>query len=302
MNKNRNFWQTDRKILVKPVIAVLLLLVLGALVIPSCAAASVPVASFVSTVATGTSPLSVQFLDSSTNSPTSWSWSFGDGSTSALQNPSHTYSVAGTYTVTLTASNTAGSNTVTQAGYVTVSSAATGPVASFVSSVTSGTTPLVVQFVDSSTNLPVTWAWSFGDGGTSTLQNPSHTYTTAGTYTVTLTATNAAGSNTVTQAGYIVVSPVATLPVAAFVSTVLSGTVPCTVQFLDYSTNSPTSWVWSFGDGNTSSLENPSHTYTIPGTYTSPLPRRTLPAAIRSPRRAISLSPTRFRWLPLHRT
>jgi PKD repeat protein len=266
--KKRSFWQIGQSTLVKPVIAGLLLIVLGALFIPSCAAVSTPVASFVSTVTTGTTPLTVQFLDSSTNSPTSWSWSFGDGGTSALQNPSHAYSVAGTYTVTLTASNTAGSDTATQTGYVTVSSAATGPVASFVSTVTAGTTPLTVQFLDSSTNSPKTWAWSFGDGSTSALQNPSHTYATAGTYTVTLTATNAAGSNTVTQTGYIVVSAVSTIPVAAFLSTVVSGTVPCTVQFLDYSTNTPASWVWSFGDGNTSTLENPSHTYVIPGTYT----------------------------------
>ena len=266
--KKRGFWQIGQNALVKPVIAGLLLIILGAFFIPACAAASIPVASFVSTVTVGTTPLTVQFLDSSTNSPTLWLWSFGDGGTSTVQNPSHTYSVAGTYTVTLTASNTAGSDTATQTGYVTVSSVATGPVASFVSTVTTGTTPLTVQFVDSSTNSPKTWAWSFGDGGTSTLQNPSHTYLAAGTYTVTLTATNTAGSNTVTQTGYIVVSAVSTIPVASFLSTAVSGTVPCTVQFLDYSTNTPVSWVWSFGDGNTSTLQNPSHTYLAAGTYT----------------------------------
>ncbi|MDO9325986.1 MAG: PKD domain-containing protein, partial [Methanoregula sp.] len=114
--KKSNFRQTGRNALVKPVIAGFILIVLGALFIPACTAASIPVASFVSTVAVGTTPLTVQFLDSSANSPALWSWSFGDGGTSTVQNPSHTYSVAGTYTVTLTASNTAGSDTATQTG------------------------------------------------------------------------------------------------------------------------------------------------------------------------------------------
>ena len=252
----------------KPVIAGLLLMVLGALVIAPCSAESAPVASFVSNVNTGTAPLNVQFIDTTTNSPVSWAWSFGDGSTSATQSPVHTYSAAGTYTVTLTATNTAGSDTITQTGFIAISSAPTAPVASFASSVTAGTAPLSVQFVDSSTNSPTSWTWSFGDGGTSTVQNPAHTYSTEGTYTVTLTATNAGGSNTVTQAGYIVVSAASAAPVASFVSTVKTGTAPLSVQFVDSSTNSPTSWAWSFGDGNTSTLENPSHTYVTAGTYT----------------------------------
>jgi len=252
----------------KPVIAGLLLLILGALFIAPCSAVTAPVALFVSNVNAGTAPLNVQFIDSSTNSPTSWAWSFGDGGTSTIQSPLHTYSTAGTYTVTLTATNTAGSDTVTQTGFITISSAATAPVASFASSVTAGTTPLNVQFVDSSTNSPTSWTWSFGDGGTSTVQNPAHTYSTEGTYTVTLTSTNSGGSNTVTQAGYIVVSAASAVPVASFVSTVNTGTAPLTVQFVDSSTNSPTSWAWSFGDGNTSTLQNPSHTYVTAGTYT----------------------------------
>jgi len=73
------------------------------------------------------------------------------------------------------------------------------PVASFISNVTSGTTPLAVQFNDTSTNSPTSWAWVFGDGATSVLQNPVYTYTTAGNYTVTLTAQNSVGSNTTTR-------------------------------------------------------------------------------------------------------
>ena len=231
-------------------------------------AISTPVAAFAANATSGTAPLAVLFLDESTNAPTSWVWSFGDGGISTIQSPVHAYTLAGTYTVTLTVTNSAGSNTVTQAGYVTVTKSAAAPVANFVATVTSGTSPLPVQFVDSSTNAPTTWLWSFGDGGSSTLQNPSHMYTTAGTYTVTLTATNAAGSNTISQTGYITVSKVAAVPAAAFEATATSGNIPLAVQFVDSSANTPTSWVWSFGDGGVSNVQDPSHTYTVAGTYT----------------------------------
>ena len=111
----------------------------------------------------------------------------------------HTYTTAGTFTVTLTATNTGGSNTVTKAGEIVVGSVSARPVASFISTVESGNAPLVVQFVDSSTNTPTSWVWSFGDGNTSAAQNPSHTYVIEGTYTVTLTATNSGGSDTETK-------------------------------------------------------------------------------------------------------
>lgn len=84
------------------------------------------------------------------------------------------------------------------------------PVANFTVSPTTGTPPLTVQFNDTSTNVPTSWNWSFGDGGTATIQNPSHTYTAAGTYDVGLTAANAGGSNTTVKTGYVVVTAVQT--------------------------------------------------------------------------------------------
>lgn len=166
-----------------------------------------PVAAFTGTPVTGTAPLTVNFTDQSSYSPTSWSWTFGDGGTSTAQNPSYTYTTAGTYSVTLTVTNAYGSDALTKTNYITVTAPNTDPpVASFVGSPTSGDYPLTVGFTDQSTNNPTSWSWTFGDGGTSTAQNPNYTYTTAGTYTVSLTATNAYGSDTYTITDYITVT------------------------------------------------------------------------------------------------
>lgn len=265
--QEKYFRQTGQRACIRPAMTGIIILVLAAVLLPACTGASIPVASFVSNVTAGTVPMDVRFIDSSTNSPTSWFWSFGDGGTSTLQNPTHSYTMAGTYTVILSAANAAGSDTETKTGYIIARKAASAPVAAFVSNVTGGTVPFSVQFVDLSTNSPVSWVWSFGDGNASTLQSPAHTYLTAGTYTVTLTATNAAGSSTVTKADYIAASNVATIPVASFVSSVTSGTAPLTIQFVDSTANSPTSWIWSFGDGEMSTFQNPTHTYNISDTY-----------------------------------
>jgi PKD repeat protein len=225
----------------------------------------IPVAAFVSSVTSGTAPLTVQFVDSTTNSPTSWIWSFGDGNMSTLQNPSHTYTTSNSYTVTLIATNSAGSDTESKTDYITVTYAE--PVANFTADVTSGTTPFTVQFTDSSTNSPTTWSWKFGDGGKSTDENPTHKYTDPGEFTVSLTAINSAGSNITIMTHYITVTS-ASSPVAAFTADMTSGTVPFTVRFNDTTSNTPTLWLWSFGDGASSTEENPSHTYSNTGTYT----------------------------------
>jgi len=231
-------------------------------------AASVPPkASFTSNFTGGYAPLLVQFTDQSANNPTSWKWDFGDGSaTSSTQNPLHTYIKAGSYTVTFTATNTVGSNVTKKTAYIKVT-APVKPVAAFTASPTSGSIPLKVQFTDQSTNNPTSWKWDFGDGTTSTTHNPLHTYIKAGSHTVTLTATNSAGSSTVTKTAYIkVTNPVK--PVAAFTATPTSGKASLKVQFTDKSTNSPTSWKWTFGDGTTSTTKSPLHTYTKKGKFT----------------------------------
>ncbi len=227
-----------------------------------------PEANFTASPTTITAGQSVQFTDQSTNNPTSWSWNFGDGSTGTSQNPSHTYTTVGTFTVILTVNNDAGSDTETKSSYITVNEAIVKPVADFTASPTTITEGQSVQFTDHSMNNPTSWSWNFGDDSTSTSQNPSHTYTKAGTYTVILTVTNSAGSDTETKTGYITVSVGVVKPVAAFTASPTTITSGQSVQFTDQSKNNPTSWSWSFGDGSTSTLQNPSHTYTTPGTYT----------------------------------
>ncbi len=162
-----------------------------------------PVADFTETPTSGTAPLQVQFTDHSPSKPTNWLWDFGDGTTSTSQNPSHTYTTPGTYSVTLQAKNSWGTSPVSSPQSVTV---VPPPVASFTEDQTSGTAPLAVQFTDASTNTPTSWLWSFGDGSTSTTQNPLHTFATAGTYLVTLQATNGSGTSPVSPAQSITVS------------------------------------------------------------------------------------------------
>ena len=225
-----------------------------------------PVAGFAADITEGPYPLAVQFTDASTGSPTSWAWDFGDGSTSDEQNPVHAYTSAGTYTVTLTAANPAGSNTTTRTGYITVSTPVI-PQASFTASQTAGAAPLTVRFNDTSLYQPTSWLWDFGDGNTSTEQNPSHTYSYAGTFTVSLNATNSGGSDTVTRTEYISVSDPAA-PTASFAASGRVGIAPLTIRFTDTSKDYPTSWLWDFGDGTTSTEQNPAHTYTATGKYT----------------------------------
>jgi PKD repeat protein len=156
-----------------------------------CGATTAPTASF-TTAAVASPPLTVQFTDASTGSPTAWSWDFGDGTTATTRNPAHTYAAAGDYTVTLVASNSAGpSSPVSRTVTVTPPPA---PTASFTWSAVSSP-PLSVQFTDTSTGSPTAWAWDFGDGATATTRNPAHTYAAAGDYTVTLVASNATGGS-----------------------------------------------------------------------------------------------------------
>jgi PKD repeat protein len=140
--------------------------------------------------------------------------------------------------------------------------------AGFTASRTSGKGPLAVHFSYSSTGSATKWFWNFGDGKTSKVPNPSHTYNKAGAYTVTLTVTGAWGTCTCTQPGCITVYAE---PKANFSATPRWGDAPLPVNFINESTGIFTSWLWNFGDGSTSTDENPAHTYNSPGTHKAKL-------------------------------
>ena len=167
---------------------------------------TVPVtAAFFGSPTNGPPPLAVNFTDQSTGSPTSWTWIFGDGSMSTEQNPVHTYTTAGLYSVSLTAANAAGGDIATRNSYILV--AGVVPVADFRAVPRSGLRPLTVQFTDASTQSPTSWRWTFGDGSSvnATRQNPVHTFTKPGKYTVSLKAANAYGNATLSRARFITV-------------------------------------------------------------------------------------------------
>ena len=219
-----------------------------------------PAVNFSANATSGDAPLVIRFTDESTGDPNSWEWDFGDGGSSGEQNPEYTYETPGTYTVGLTVSNNAGTNVSEKTDYITVTDPA-GPLsADFETNVIAGEAPFTVRFTDKSTGGPVSWLWDFGDGGNSTEQNPEHTYRIPGIYTVTLNASRADDFNTTVKIDCInVTSPP---PAVNFTADVTSGTAPLTVNFTDLSTNNPTSWSWTFGDGNTSDEQHPAHTYT----------------------------------------
>jgi PKD repeat protein len=233
--------------------------------------ALMPSADFTANKTEGIVPLTVKFTDTSTNNPTSWEWNFRDGNTSTERNPEHTFSSEGIYNVTLVATNASNSSVLSptdiKSKNITVKGLPAPPVANFTANKTEGTAPLTVKFTDTSTNSPIRWEWSFGDGATSTDANPIHVYATARTYVVNLTVSNEGGTDTESKT-INVTGPVMGSPKASFTAVPQMGSVPLTVKFTDKSVNA-TSITWDFGDKSGISTElNPSHIYRTTGFYT----------------------------------
>jgi VCBS repeat-containing protein len=229
-----------------------------------------PTAAFSAVPLSGDEPLTVNFTDASTSYDgiTSWQWDFGDGGTSTQQNPTHQYAQDGVYPVSLVVRE-ADADTDTETKNITVSD--TGPTAAFSATPLSGDEPLTVNFTDASTSYDgiTSWQWNFGDGGTSTQQNPTHQYAQDGVYPVSLVVGEAdADTDTETKTNYITVFD--TGPTADFWADPLLGDEPLTVNFTDASTSYDgiTSWWWDFGDGGTSTQQNPTHQYAQDGVYT----------------------------------
>jgi PKD repeat protein len=149
----------------------------------------------------GTAPLTVNFVspavDSATNAITSWNWNFGDGTTGTGQNPSHTYNGAGQFSPILNATNINGVPVFPSGQSATIE--VFGATVEFTASPTNGAVPLTVNFsspaVDNEGHAIISWAWDFNDGSTGTGRNPTHIYTSAGTFAPTFTATNSLGAS-----------------------------------------------------------------------------------------------------------
>ncbi|MEQ1892535.1 MAG: PKD domain-containing protein [Planctomycetota bacterium] len=233
-----------------------------------------PVADFTSSSGGGVAPVTVAFTNATTGVFGAQLWSFGDGTFSVESNPVHTFTRAGAFDVSLTALGAGGTNSVTKTGFISATDPGgpNPPVANFTQNRTAGNVPLPVQFSDRSTGEVTAWQWNFGDGSFSSAQNPLHSYTTGGVFTVTLQASGPGGSNVISKLDLIVANVPGALDVD-FVTNVTTGSAPLTVRFR--ATNvvgRALTGTFDFGDGTTGGVSanngRITHVYGTPGTYT----------------------------------
>ncbi|MFZ6050886.1 PKD domain-containing protein [Halocola ammonii] len=223
----------------------------------------VPVADFEATPANQVFPdATVDLVNLSTGADLMYEWDMDDGTTLTDEDPgSHTYNTWGEYQINLFIDN----------GYCDASTQRTividapTPIADF-DGPQAGCAPLTVSFTDQS-EWAADYQWTFGDGGSATVSDPVYTFYQPGTYTVTLTVTGFDGQQTdqITQEQIIEVYPNAQ---AAFTVTPNQVSVPSQPVYMLNLSNNATSYFWDFGDGNSSTDENPDHQYTEPGAYT----------------------------------
>lgn len=225
-------------------------------------------AKFSAKPVSGCAPLLVTFKDESTGNPTNWKWDLGNGTISYLQNPSVTYFNSGYYTIKLWIKNTVGADSVVKTQIINVSAK---PTVQFTAATTTGCFPLPVQFTDQSTgggdNI-TTWQWDFGDGFSSGLQHPQHVYSSAGNFNVTLRVINSKGCmSTFSKSQYISINEGVEAKFTNNVPNVCSAPVIINFQNLSIGLGI-LKHEWLFGDGTTSDLANPTHSYNTAGSYT----------------------------------
>jgi len=210
----------------------------------------------------GREPLTVSFQPSFNELPDSITWYFGDGQTSHQLNPTHIYTDYGSYDVKLVAELFGYRDSLTKEDYIQVS----GIKADFGADIRCGSAPLMVTFSDSSTSTYpiIAWFWDFDDGDTSNKQNPTHQFTSTGVFDITLIVSDSIGTDTLTKQDYITTQDSVS---ANFVGLPNSGRSPLTVMFEPILEGIANQYFWDFGDGDTSSLRNPIHTFTAQGKY-----------------------------------
>ena len=231
--------------------------------------APTPVASFSgSPISACAPPLNVNFTSTSTVTGTvSYLWNFGNGNTSIQQNPTNTYNSLGGYNVSLSITQGACSTTTTVNNYIGIQNIS----ADFSTDIVSACAGHTVTFTNLSFPLTANHQWDFGDGTTSTLASPTHAYTTAGVYTVTLVEGTGTCSDTETKVNLISIDP---SPTAAFSASVTSScSVPLAVIFSNTSTPPPgNTYTWDMGDGSApftvGTTANFQYTYNSAGAYT----------------------------------
>lgn len=170
----------------KKLVIILILLLIGTV------GAAVPASSFTKNQTSGLANLSVLFTDTSTGTPSTWNWSFGDGlwQNGTTQNATKTYTLGGTYSIFLISNNTDGSNRSATQTVTVIPLVSAFAMDRFIIRIQQ-----LIKFNDTTTNTPSSWEWNFGDGVTSTDQNTTHVYTRPGSFTVVLNSTNWAGSS-----------------------------------------------------------------------------------------------------------
>lgn len=216
-----------------------------------------PISAFTASSLTGCDSLDITFTDASV-SAVSWAWNFGNGNTSSLQNPPMQDYAIGTYTVSLAVTSLNGCPNTSQQ----IVNIYQSPVAAYTTGTLCQGSP--VNFTDASSSSPgdplTSWSWDFGDGSpVSNLQDPSHLYIAAGSYTITLNVNTANCSGAFT--GNVAINPI---PAAGFTLNPTNGCGPLNVGFTNTSTGAA-SYAWQFGNGNTSTVVAPSEIYTNPG-------------------------------------
>ncbi|HIA05822.1 MAG TPA: PKD domain-containing protein, partial [Flavobacteriales bacterium] len=188
----------------------------------------------------------------------SWTWDFGDGTTSTLANPVHTYSYPTDYYVCLTVSDPGGCNT-TWCEWVSVGNDSVSCNADYTVWVDTSKT---AYFNEMASNETINYAWAFGDGDSSLLPNPVHQYIATGSYWTCLTITTADScTNTWCDIVEVGAGNFCNADFSYFRDTAR------TIYYTDNSTGGITDWYWDFGDGNTSTAQNPPHSYGVAGNY-----------------------------------
>jgi len=225
---------------------------------------SKPTAQFISSATTSCSyPFSVTFTNQSSNALT-YSWDFGDGETSTEANPSHVFTRSGSFTVKLTATN---SNGCTDVFTMTEPVVINPPVGSINELPQEGCAPLSWDFTSSVTaSEPIaSYLWNFGDGETSTDQNPTHIFQ-AGTFDITLRVTTVSGCTDSVKVTEGIRAGIKPIPAFAATPRITCAKTP--VVFSDSTVGDVDRWLWDFGDGATSTLQNPTHKYKDTGYFT----------------------------------